>query len=78
MAANIADGDLEVPSIFLGTFAGLFFLTITKVAQQSWRIWGRTHSLANLYLWMIWTEAIVNVIFALTTYLFIRGDIPGR
>ena len=78
MAANIANGDLEVPSIFLGLFAGFFFLTITKVAQQSWRIWGRTRSIANLYLWMIWVEAIVNMIFALTTYLFIRGNIQGR
>jgi membrane-anchored glycerophosphoryl diester phosphodiesterase (GDPDase) len=70
--------DLEIPSIFFGVFTGLFALTISKVAKQSWQIWRRRHSFVNWYLWMIWLETIVNMVFALTTYLFIRGNIAPR
>lgn len=78
MASLPTPQDLEFASIFLGLFAGLFVFTTMKVARQSWRIWGRTKSLVNFYLWAIWIETIVNFVFALTTYLYIRGNILPR
>ncbi|KAF1809216.1 hypothetical protein P152DRAFT_442089 [Eremomyces bilateralis CBS 781.70] len=66
----------EFASIFFGTFIALFFFTTTKAMRQSWSIWKRTRSLLNWYLFMIWVEVIANFIFALVTYLFLRGTIP--
>lgn len=51
---------------------------MTKIVVQTRSIWRRTRRFKNLYLHMIWTEAIVNLVFSLTTYLFLRGYIPSR
>ncbi|KAH7353183.1 hypothetical protein BKA66DRAFT_516250 [Pyrenochaeta sp. MPI-SDFR-AT-0127] len=62
---------MELFSIFFGAFLGLFVPTSGKAMQQTWSIWQRTRSLRNVYLYMIWVEAIVNLIFALVTYLYL-------
>ncbi|KAH7408861.1 hypothetical protein BKA64DRAFT_618559 [Cadophora sp. MPI-SDFR-AT-0126] len=67
---------MELYSIFFGLFMGLFVFTTSKVVQQTQSIWKRTRSLRNIYLYMIWTEAIVNLIFSITTYLYLCGVIP--
>ena len=69
---------MELSSIFFGLFIGLFLPTLTKVAQQTQSIWRRTRRFVNIYLYMIWTEAIVNLIFSVTTYPFICGVIKPR
>jgi len=68
-------GDLELATIFFGVFIGLFFFTVVKVLKQTVVIWKRTQDPWNRYLWMIWVVTVTNFIFALTTYLFIRGII---
>ncbi|KAH6667217.1 hypothetical protein B0J14DRAFT_439096, partial [Halenospora varia] len=68
---------MEIASIYFGLFLGLLVSTLTKVVQQTRSIWKRTRSLSNIYLYMIWIEAIVNLIFSLTTYLYLRGVIPS-
>jgi len=78
MAVLPQNDQLEPPAIFFGVFIGLFFYTLSEVAKQTWQIWRRTHSIVNWYLWMIWTECLVNLVFALTMYLFIRGTIEQR
>jgi len=70
--------DMEVASIFFGLFFGLLSFTAMKVVRQTWTIWKRTQSVWNGYLWMIWVEGIVNVIFAVTTYMYLRADIKPR
>ncbi|KAE9379565.1 hypothetical protein N431DRAFT_553735 [Stipitochalara longipes BDJ] len=67
---------MELYSIFFGLFIGLFVLTLSKVVQQTRSIWKRTHSLTNIYLYMIWTETIVNLIFSITVYLYLCEVIP--
>jgi len=69
---------MDLAAIFFGLFIGLFIHTLTKVVQQTRVIWKRTHSLSNVYLYMIWVEALVNLVFALTTFLFINGFIKSR
>jgi hypothetical protein len=78
MATSPSSPDLEAASIFFGLFLGLFIFIAMKVTRQSWRIWRRTHCVVNFYVWVIWVEAIVNFVFALTTYLYLRGDILPR
>ncbi len=69
---------MELASFYFGAFLAVFIFTLTKVVHQTRLIWKRTRSLANAYLWMIWVEAWVNFIFALVTFLFLNGVIPGR
>ena len=78
MANSPRTSDLEVASIFFGFFFGVFIYTATKVARQTWSIWKRSQRLTNVYVWMIWTELIVNFVFAITTYLFLHGVIQPR
>ena len=69
---------MDLAAIFFGLFIGLFIHTLTKVVHQTRTIWKRTRSLSNVYLHMIWVEAVVNLIFALTTFLYLNGFIQGR
>ncbi|KAH7080026.1 hypothetical protein BKA63DRAFT_590349 [Paraphoma chrysanthemicola] len=68
---------MELYSIFFGAFLGLFVPTAGKAMQQTWSIWQRTRSLRNAYLYMIWVEGIVNLIFAIVTYLYLCEVIPS-
>ncbi|KAL1957342.1 hypothetical protein VTO42DRAFT_6131 [Malbranchea cinnamomea] len=71
------DASTVLASIFFGLFWGLFAPTALKAAHQTWRIWKRTRSFLNAYLWMIWVEALVNLFFATITYLYVSKVIPG-
>ncbi|KAK4448924.1 hypothetical protein QBC34DRAFT_464104 [Podospora aff. communis PSN243] len=66
-------------TLFFGMFLGIFIFTFAKVIGQTMAIWRRTKSLVNAYLAMIWIEALVNIIFALVTFLYmpINKVIPG-
>ncbi|KAF2092563.1 hypothetical protein NA57DRAFT_12986, partial [Rhizodiscina lignyota] len=68
---------MDLATVFFGLFLGLFAPTSIKVFRQSWVIWSRTRRLTNVYVFMIWAETVVNLIFAITTYLFIQGVIPS-
>lgn len=70
--------DKEVASVFFGLFIGLTFFTTAKAVRQTRRIWKRTKNAWNWYLWMVWIELFVNLVFAITTYLYIDGIIKGR
>ncbi|KAF2181900.1 hypothetical protein K469DRAFT_740448 [Zopfia rhizophila CBS 207.26] len=62
---------MDLASIFFGAFLGLLVPTSVKAMRQTWSIWTRTKRLTNSYLYMIWVEATVNLIFAVTTYLYL-------
>ena len=69
---------MDLASIYFGFFLAVFVFTQAKVVQQTRTIWRHRRSLLNSYLLMIWVEAWVNFVFALITYLFLNGVIPGR
>jgi hypothetical protein len=69
---------MDLASIYFGLFLGVFVFTFAKSLEQTCSIFRRTKSLANPYLYMIWVEAWVNFVFALVTFLFLNGIIPGR
>lgn len=69
---------IDLPSIYFGLFLGIFPFTVAKVVQQSRKIVARSRTFRNVYLYMIWVEAVVNFVFAIITYLYIIGVIPGR
>ncbi|KAM6513713.1 hypothetical protein FALCPG4_016084 [Fusarium falciforme] len=68
---------VDLAAIYYGLFLGIFVFTFAKGVQQTRAIWKRTHSLHNAYLYLIWTEAWANFIFALVTFLFLNDIIHG-
>ncbi|BCS28278.1 uncharacterized protein APUU_61326S [Aspergillus puulaauensis] len=48
-----------------------------SVIRQTLQIYKRTHRVLHEYLWLIWLESLVNVIFSVTTRLQLDGVIPG-
>jgi hypothetical protein len=69
---------MDLASFYFGAFLAIFCFTQAKIVQQTRIIWRRTRSIANAYLWMIWVEAWVNFIWAVKTFLYLNGVIPGR
>jgi hypothetical protein len=69
---------IDLASVYYGLFLGVFIFTFAKAVSQTRAIYKRTHSLHNAYLYMIWTEAVVNFVFALITFLYLNGIIPGK
>jgi hypothetical protein len=69
---------MDIPTICFGFTMGFMVLTGSKVGKQSLSIYKRTRSIFSLYLWMIWIELIVCLAWAITAWLYLRGDIPPR
>jgi len=69
---------MDLASIYFGFFLAVFAFTQAKVVRQTRIIWRHRQTLFNAYLLMIWVEAWVNFVFAVTTYLFLNGVIHGR
>jgi uncharacterized protein with PQ loop repeat len=53
-------------------------LTGSKVGKQTISVYKRTKSFWSIYLFMIWAELIVCLAWAISAWLFLRGDIQGR
>ncbi|KAH7248406.1 hypothetical protein B0J15DRAFT_468408 [Fusarium solani] len=68
---------MDLASIYFGLFIGVFIFTFAKAVQQTRSIWKRTHTLHNAYLYLIWGEAWVNLIFAIVTFLYLNDIIHG-
>ncbi|KAL3462500.1 hypothetical protein BJX64DRAFT_288402 [Aspergillus heterothallicus] len=64
---------MDVSVFFFGLFLGFFIFTMEGVVRQTVQIWKRTHKFVQAYLWMIWTESVVNLIFAITTRMQLDG-----
>ncbi|KAH7124668.1 hypothetical protein EDB81DRAFT_811421 [Dactylonectria macrodidyma] len=68
---------MDIASLYYGLFLGFFIFAFAKAVQQTQGIWKRTRSLRHAYLYMIWGETWTNFIFALVTFLYLNGIIPG-
>lgn len=67
----------DLAAIYFGVFLGVFPLTMMKIIRQTRKIIAQSRTYHNLYLYMIWIEALVNFIFAVVTYLYLTHIIPG-
>ncbi len=70
---------IDLPSLFFGAFVGAFAFTLLEVCKQTRRIVqrGRAWSWQNGYLYMIWTEILVNLVFAVVTILHFNESVSG-
>lgn len=66
---------MDLPTLYFGAFLGVFPFALAKVCNQTDKILGQRRSTQNMYLYMIWTEAIVNLVFSVTTILYLKGVI---
>ena len=66
---------MDLATLFFGIFIPIFVITVAKAAKQTQSIFRKTGTLRNTYLYLIWGEALANVIFAVSTFLFIQGVI---
>ncbi|KAL4947988.1 hypothetical protein BDW69DRAFT_189682 [Aspergillus filifer] len=64
---------MDVSVFFFGLFLGFFIFTMECVIRQMIHIWKRTQSFTHAYLWMIWLESLVNLLFASTTRMYVDG-----
>ncbi|KAL2829381.1 hypothetical protein BJY01DRAFT_255024 [Aspergillus pseudoustus] len=68
---------MDVSVFFFGLFLGFFIFTMEGVVRQTIQIWKRTHKFVQAYLWMIWIESAVNLVFATTTRMQLDGLISS-
>ncbi|ATY62142.1 hypothetical protein A9K55_009138 [Cordyceps militaris] len=70
---------LDLPSLYFGAFVGVFAFTLVEICAQTRRIVQRARAWgwANGYLYMIWSEGLVNLVLAVITILHFNDRIPG-
>ncbi|KAI4598716.1 hypothetical protein KJ359_002608 [Pestalotiopsis sp. 9143b] len=74
----VTENDLIVASLAWGFNIGFGWLTTWTAAKQTARAWRRSgrHMFRNAYIWMIWLELLVCLIFSIICWLHLRGVIP--
>ncbi|GAO18009.1 uncharacterized protein UV8b_07695 [Ustilaginoidea virens] len=68
---------IDLAAVYLGVFIGVFPITMSKIIRQTRKIVLQSRTYQNAYLYMIWIEAIVNLVFTIITYLYLIKIIPG-
>jgi hypothetical protein len=70
---------VDIAAIYFGLFWGIFPFTAAKAVQQTCKILRRARNLRHhAYLYMIWVELVVNIIFNLASYLHLIGVIQAK
>lgn len=72
--------DIIIASLALGFTIGFGWLTTWTAAKQTKHVW-RRHGMRvwrNAYVWMIWLEIAVCLVFAIICFLYLLHVIPPR
>ncbi|KAF7531620.1 hypothetical protein G7054_g8703 [Neopestalotiopsis clavispora] len=74
----VTQNDMIVASLAWGFNIGFGWLTTWTAAKQTARAWRRSgrHMFRNAYVWMIWLELLVCLMFSIICWLYLRGVIP--
>ncbi|KAH8647747.1 hypothetical protein BX600DRAFT_389616 [Xylariales sp. PMI_506] len=78
VAQTVTENDLAIASLAWGFSIGFGWLTTCTAIEQTWRIYksnGRDRILHNPYVWMIWAEIIVCLIFSIICWLHLKNII---
>ncbi|OJJ59209.1 hypothetical protein ASPSYDRAFT_45639 [Aspergillus sydowii CBS 593.65] len=75
---EVTEADMAVASIAWGFTIGFGWLTSWTAVKQTVNIYKRNgrRIFSNAYVWMIWLEIIVCLIFSIICWLYVRGVIP--
>ena len=69
-------GSLDLAAFFFGAFVPLFVFTFIKALRQTQTIWRHRRTLNNTYVYLVWGETVCNLVFAVTTIMFLIDLIP--
>lgn len=75
VAQQVTRTDLNVASICWGFTLGFGFLTTWEAMRQSLRA---RDPLRSTYIWMIWLELLVCLVFSIICWIHLNGVIPPR
>lgn len=77
---DVTQEDLIIASLAWGFTLGFGWLTTWTAVRQSTSIWRRysTHSVHNTYIWLIWLEILVCLVFGIICWLYLLGYIAPR
>lgn len=76
----VTQDDMNIASLTWGFTLGFGFLTTWTAVKQTRHV-AKLHGAARLnspYIWMIWLEIIVCLVFSVICWLHLRGIIPAR
>lgn len=76
----VSEDDMVIASLAWGFTIGFGWLTTWTAVKQTLHIYKRhgRHIFHNAYVWMIWLEILVCLIFSVLCWLYLRGTIPPR
>lgn len=77
---EVTENDVAIASICWGFTLGFGFITTWTAFKQTRHVYKR-HGVAifrNPYIWMIWLEIIVCLIFSIICWMYLRGYIAPR
>jgi amino acid transporter len=80
VAQEVTRTDMLIASIAFGFTCGFGWLTVSKALKQTAQVYQR-YGVAKLntpYVWMIWLEILVCLIFCIICWLHLDGIIPPR
>lgn len=74
----VTEDDMVIASLAWGFTIGFGWLTTWTAVKQTMRIYKRNgrHIFNNAYVWMIWLEILVCLVFSIICWLYLRGVIP--
>lgn len=77
---EVTRDDMIIASLAWGFSLGFGWLTTWTAIKQTISIWKRygTRSIHNVYVWLIWLEILVCLIFSVICWLYLRGVILPR
>lgn len=77
---EVTRDDFAIASLAWGFTLGFGWLTTWAAIKQTARIWKRygMRSIHNTYIWLVWLEILVCLIFSVICWLYLRGDIGPR
>ncbi|KAL2284897.1 hypothetical protein FJTKL_08710 [Diaporthe vaccinii] len=75
---EVTSDDFVIASLAWGFTLGFGWLTVSSAIAQTAKTWRRygSRSIHNTYIWMIWLEIIVCIIFSTICWLYLKGTIP--
>ncbi|CRK35708.1 hypothetical protein BN1708_001339 [Verticillium longisporum] len=75
---EVTSNDLVIASLAWGFTIGFGWLTTSKALKQTKQTWKRQkrRTFRNAYVWMIWLEILVCLIFGVICFLYLLHFIP--
>lgn len=75
---DVTRNDIIIASLAWGFTIGFGWLTISTALKQTKQTWKRQkrRTFRNAYIWMIWLEVLVCLIFGVICFLYLLHFIP--